>query len=101
MLDLLCVIKMSAILPICHIAHSQIIYLFIYQSFIEGAVDLHLNAVDVSLGTVPPPKIQLAPVSSTPSHSPSTQISEVRNSSGLHHSKPKDAENMKGHRQVL
>ncbi|XP_072545428.1 utrophin-like isoform X2 [Salminus brasiliensis] len=43
-------------------------------SFIEGTVELQLSATDVSVSLVPPPDIQLAPVSSAPLPSPGTQM---------------------------
>ncbi|KAI4884573.1 hypothetical protein NFI96_034535 [Prochilodus magdalenae] len=43
-------------------------------SFIDGTVERHLRGMDVSASLVPPPDIQLAPVSTTAPHSLSTQI---------------------------
>ncbi|XP_015461989.3 utrophin isoform X1 [Astyanax mexicanus] len=43
-------------------------------SFNEGTVELHLSATDVSVSLVPPPDIQLAPISSASPLSPGTQM---------------------------
>ncbi|XP_036449422.1 utrophin-like [Colossoma macropomum] len=44
------------------------------KSFIDGTVGHHLRATDVNASLVPPPDIQLTPVSSAPPHSLGTQI---------------------------
>ncbi|KAL7873136.1 hypothetical protein AOLI_G00122070 [Acnodon oligacanthus] len=62
------------------------------KSFIDGTVARQLKAMNVNGSLVPPPDIQLTPVSSAPPHSLSTQMNISEGAMMNQHSQPLDAQ---------